>query len=94
MHEFLQIMGGIATCLMLEAGSGNPPRAVGLAMAIVLGFVAGVLGGALEVSWVYLVVGVPLVRFSSAMGLLPDRLIQAFPTAFNEPLGLHQRFGR
>lgn len=73
MEELLPVLSGL--CVGGLLGFFRPATRLWLAivLAIVLGFLATVISGEYEISWGFLLIDIPLVAISTAIGLLVVR---------------------
>jgi hypothetical protein len=71
--EIFPITAGLICGLLLGTATARRPLALGLALAVVLGFLATVLSGEWRISWAFLLIDIPLVAGCAAVAYLASR---------------------
>jgi hypothetical protein len=71
--ELLPILSGL--CLGALLGALRPTLRIwtGVVLAVALGVLATVISGEFRITWAFLLIDIPLVAFSAALGLLAIR---------------------
>jgi uncharacterized membrane protein SpoIIM required for sporulation len=76
MQELVPLVSGFAGGLALGLVRPSLRLPVGALLAVVLGTLATVVTGELEVSWAFLLIDVPLVALAAACGLAVARRVR------------------
>lgn len=80
MNELFPIAAGLLCGLLLGAVTARRRMATGVGFAVVAGTLATVVSGEWRVSWAFLLVDIPLVAVSAALGALLSRAAVARPS--------------
>ena len=73
MTEIFPVVAGLVCGVLLGTLTVRRPVLVGVAFSVVAGILATVLAGEWRISWAFLLVDIPLVGLSAAVGDLLSR---------------------
>jgi hypothetical protein len=76
MSELFPVVSGVVVGLLVGVLRPSSRLAVGVLLAVALGFTATVVSGEFRVSWGYLLVDIPLVAGSAAVSFLVTRSVR------------------
>lgn len=76
MHESFPVLGGLAVGVALGALAPRGRLRLGVAVSLVLGSLATIVSGEYRIGWEFLLVDVPVVGLSTAVGLAGSRALR------------------